>query len=391
VSYDAAEIAALCAAHNLPTAKVADFLARKLTVDQTAKEILNMQTNHASAAAAVEKQDINFGIGNEIKNYSLFKAAIAQSTHNWANAGFEREVSNHIAKHLGMEPKGFMLPYSIFNTMTSGGAGTGAELVGTDHLADQFIDALRAKTRLGQMGATIIEGLKGDVDIPKLLTGGTFYMVAEDGAPSVSTPTTGTLPLSPKSGSAAVHLSRKLLKQSSPSVEAMIRSDLLKGVALLIDNEGINGTGADNRPLGILLTPSVNTSVVTSAGNPDWDEIVAFETAVEADNAEAETMYFLTTPAVKGAMNVKPRFASPGLPIWADNNTVNGYNALTSTQVPSNGIIFGDFSSLVIGMWGAIDLVVDTATDISKGGIVLRPWVEFDLGLRHIESFCINA
>ena len=98
-----------------------------------------------------------------------------------------------------------------------------------------FIDALRAQSVLGRLGATMIEGLVGDVDIPKLTGTSTFYMVAEDNAPSASTPGTGSVTMGPKSGTGAVGISRKLLKQSSPSAEAVIRNDLLVGIRLLVE------------------------------------------------------------------------------------------------------------------------------------------------------------
>jgi hypothetical protein len=40
-------------------------------------------------------------------------------------------------------------------------------------------------------------------------------------------------------------------------------------------------------------------------------------------------------------------------------------------------------------MWGALDIVPDTASKAASGGLVLR--VFQDIGVRHAESFCINA
>lgn len=384
---NAAEIIEMCSKFNAAD-QAAGFIRAGLNADQVGRKLLEAKAaTQASVTAAAP--DLSHGIDtNTLRNYKLFKALNALATGDWSKAGLELECSRHIADSSKRDARGFFMPVLA---LTAGGAASGAELVGTDHMANMFIDALRAQTIIGRLGAQFIEGLVGDVSIPKLASGTTFYWVAEDGTPTQTPATTGSVSMNPHTAGGSVPISRKLLKQSSPSVEALIRQDLLRGAALIVEQAALQGTGADNQPTGIISTSGVNTSTISAAGNPDWDEIVAFETEVAKDNALAGALGYLVAPGVRGAMKVKPRFASTGLPIWADNNTVNGYMADASNLMPTNGIIYGDWSSLLVGFWGAIDLSVDTATKAADGGLVLRAFVDADIAVRHAQSFCINA
>lgn len=389
IQNQAADIVELCHAHGC-SEQAAGYIKAGLTADQVARKLLaGKATTVVAAAPAAERADLSQGIdAKTLRNYKLFRALNAVATGDWSKAGLELECSRHIANTSKRDPRGFFMPVLA---LTSGGAGTGAELVGTDHMANLFIDALRAQSIIGRLGAQFLEGLVGDVAIPKLATGTTFYWVAEDGTPTQTPATTGSVAMNPHTAGGSVPISRKLLKQSSPSVEALIRNDLLRGAALIVEQAALQGTGADNQPTGIVNTSGVNTSTISAAGNPDWDEIVLMETEVATDNALAGQLGYLVAPSVRGAMKVKPRFTSTGLPIWADNNTVNGYMADASSLMPANGIIFGDWASLLIGFWGAIDLSVDTATKVADGGLVLRAFVDADVAVRHAQSFCINA
>ncbi|CAN8142206.1 hypothetical protein THIOSC15_3450010 [uncultured Thiomicrorhabdus sp.] len=69
----------------------------------------------------------------------------------------------------------------------------------------------------------------------------------------------------------------------------------------------------------------------------------------------------------------------------------NGYSVYASTQVPVGKMVFGNFSDVMIGMWGVLDLTVDTATKAASGGLVLRAFQDVDVAIRHPESFCVTA
>ncbi|MFW2374088.1 MAG: phage major capsid protein [Gammaproteobacteria bacterium] len=325
----------------------------------------------------------------EQREYSLFRAIQASISGNWKGAEFERECSVEISERLNKEARGFYVPYEMQRVMTTAAGGVGA--VGTDHLAENFIDALRNQSVVAGLGAQVLNGLVGDVDIPRLDTGATFYWVTEDADLTNSDGSIGSVTLSPKTVGGSVPMSRRLLKQSAPSAEQIIRNDLIRGAAIAIDAAAINGSGAAGQPTGIISQVGVNSVAVADLGMiPTFAEAVAFETAIETDNALAENMAYLTTPAIKGSLKTTLKSAGVSGYIW-EMNEINGYQAVSSNQCPAANFIMGDFSQLLIGMWGVLDISPDTAAKAASGGLILRVFQDVDIAVRHPTAFGIGA
>lgn len=326
----------------------------------------------------------------EAQQYSLTRAIMACLTRDWSRAGLELECSRAIADKSGREARGFWVPGDIWRrTQTVATDSGGGFLVGVDHMASEFIDNLRAQSVCLGLGARVLDGLVGDLSIPKKTASATFYWVDEDAAPTDSGITLGAVTLTPHCVAGAVPMTRKLLLQSSPSIEALVRSDLITGCALAIDNAIIDGSGVSGEPTGVVNTANVNTQSVSSDAAPTYAEIVGFESQVAADNALAGRLAYLTTPTMRGTLKTTDMFSGAGRPVWSGDNMVNGYPAAVSTQVASNMIIFGNWAEVLVGMWGMMDIKPDEATKASTGGLVLRVFQDVDVALRHPESFCI--
>ena len=326
---------------------------------------------------------------NQVQDYSLFRAIRAQISNNWKDAEFELECSKEISDKLDKEARGFYVPYDVQRVMSTTAGGVGA--VGTDHLAGDFIDALRSQAIVTSLGARIMSGLVGNVDIPRLDTSGTFYWLTEDQDVTLSDGVVGSVLMSPKTVAGAVPMTRKLLKQSAPSVEQIIRNDLIQGAAIAIDAAAINGSGAAGQPLGIVGQTGVNSVAVADVGMiPTFTEAVSFETAIATDNALAANMAYLTNPTIKGALKTALKSAGVSGYIW-DNDEVNGYRAVGSNQCPATNFIMGDFSQLLIGMWGVLDIMPDEAAKAASGGLILRVFQDIDIAVRQPAAFGVGA
>ena len=125
----------------------------------------------------------------EKQSYNLLNCLSHIQKGDWKKVGLEREASDAIANRLGKAPQGFFVPTEIGwsqRDMTVGSSTAGGNLVGSDHLGDRFIDALRAKSIIFDLGARRMSGLRGDVAIPALNAKTTAYWVAENAAPPIS-------------------------------------------------------------------------------------------------------------------------------------------------------------------------------------------------------------
>lgn len=291
-------------------------------------------------------------------------------------------------------------PYDVLRAFNAGGAPntpagaqTGSNLVATDFMASSFIDLLRPRTTIMRLARTM-GGLVGNVEIPKQTGGATAYWIGEGDDATETTPTIGQLGLSPKTVAAYTDITRRLLMQSTPDAEAIVRGDLVAAIAQAIDYAGYYGTGTSNQPLGLANYTGIN-AVDFAAANPTYAELVQMETEIAADNADVNNMAYVLNARGRGAAKTTPKFASgssvadAGV-IWEPGNTLNGYRAEVTNQVQDGDVFFGNFADLVVGMWGGLDMTVDPYSLSKSGGLRIVVFQDVDFAVRRVESFCLG-
>lgn len=375
-----------------------DFIAFDKPFEEFRAEVWRMLKEHQDKQPAVGTPPAELGMERkEVEQFSIVRAVRAVLTKDWSKAGLERAASAAIAERLGRDPRGFFVPadvqrqfHSVQRTLSAGDNTAGGYLVGTDHRADQFIDALRARSIAMGMGVRMLGGLVGNVGIPKKTSTASFYWLSESEDATESEPAFGSVLLTPHTMAGAVPMTRRLIMQSSPDVEALVRMDLIDGAALALDEAIFEGTGGKD-PLGLVNHPDINTVAVSTDGTPTWAEVVQFESEVATDNALAGSLFYVSTPAVKGKMKTTSKDTGSGLFICSDSNQVNGYELRTSTQLAANTLLFGDFSQIVVGMWGVLDIKPDEATNAASGGVILRVFQDADVAIRHGQAFAIGT
>jgi HK97 family phage major capsid protein/HK97 family phage prohead protease len=354
---------------------------------------MNIQTQAAIQSTTTAPGSVSH-IGlteGESKRYSLMNAIRAAVKGDWSGAEFERECSVAVADAYGKEARGFYLPAEVMERVqTVGSATKGGDLVATDHLAGSFIDSLRAQSTIGQLGATFLTGLVGDVDIPRKNGSASFQWLSEDGDVSDTDLLLGHVPMSPKTVAGSVAMSRRLLKQSAPSIEQLVLQDLIDGAALAIDAAAYAGTGSSNQPLGIINQTGINSVTFVDPANPTYEEMVALETALANQNALMGSLQYVTTPGIRGALKTARKDDGSGLFVL-ENNMANGYGVISTTNIPTDTMLFGNFSDLIVGMWGVLDINPDTAAKAASGGLVLRVFQDIDIAVRHAKSFAVSA
>ena len=322
---------------------------------------------------------------NEVQQYSLMRALRACQAGDWKGAELELETSLTVADQLGKDARGFYVPYDVQQRdMTTGTANAGKELVGTDHLASNFIDALRGQTLLMMLGADVITGLVGNVDIPASDGDGDYYWINEGEDGTEGTIPTRTVLLSPKTVAGAVPVTRRLLQQSAPSVEAMLMRQMQLGASMAIDNAGF--VGAAKGPTGIMKSTGISTVTLATAGKPSWTEVVALETAAAADDALVGNLAYVGHSHVIGHCKSTPRDAGSGLMLM-EGGMINGYTGYRKNGLENTDLLFGNFGDVAIGMWGVLDVVPDMATKAASGGLVMRIFQDIDIVIKQPKSF----
>lgn len=350
----------------------------------------------------------------ETQRYSFLRLfhALANPTDAAAQraAGFEMECSAAALQrgNPSSQAGSLRIPLDVLTAnvrgeqrdLSVGTATAGGHTVATDLLAGSFIELLRNRMALPQLGARMLTDLNGNLAIPRQTGGATAYWVSEGSAPTESQQAFDQVALSPKTVAGFTDMTRQLLLQSSIDVEAFVRYDLATVLALAIDLAGINGSGSANQPRGVLNTAGIGS--VTGGTNglaPTWAHIVGLETNIANNNADVGNLAYLTNTKVRGKLKLTEKFSGTnGDPIWEKGSEMNGYKAAVSNQVPStldkgtsvgtcSAIIFGNWADLIIGMWGGLDVLVNPYILSGTGSVRIETFQSCDLAIRHAASF----
>lgn len=349
----------------------------------------------------------------ETKRYSLARAILQSADPHKDFDGFEREISDEIAKRTGLTPQGFFIPTNLtrkisddpnfsVRALDSGTSTDGAELKFT--MAGDFIEMLRNKALVAQAGATFLPGLKGKVAMPRQTGAITAYWMGEEPGSNVteSEPTFDQVFLDAKTLMTTTAFTKQLLAIGSFDVENIIMNDLARVHALAIDLAALAGTGSSNQPTGVLYTSGVNlVALGTDGAVPSYANVVDLEASIEDSNGDVGPQTLITTPKIKKLLKLTQEFSGTnGVPVWGRDNNVNGYPALSTKQVPGNltkgtssgvchALIQGAFQELMIGMWGALDLLVDPYSLKKKGIIEVTTFELADVATRYPKAFAV--
>jgi HK97 family phage major capsid protein len=431
----AAEIIRLGKVHQIDQERVAKAVGdgesvdafSRFVLDEVAKRggkpLVQPATDNQDRVALTEKEQKEYnlarGIMTAVKNIEVASNGTAAKREN----SFEMEISETIEKDWkGSRHGGLFVPWSLRHAWTpelqtkygdqvkkragldSSHANVGQELKFTE--PGEFIQFLYNSMRVKELGARTIAGLRDNVSYPKQTGKATGSWVGENPGTDVadSALTLGSIASSPKTYQSSTSYSRQLLAQAVIDVDTLVREDLGRDLALAIDTVAIIG-GGTNQPLGILSTAGVQSYVmiadVGNGGTPAWDDIVIMTQKLEdANTNQLGDGAWLTTPGVKSRLKRTAKLGNTlALPIWADDNTVDGYVARSSNQVPKTGtkgtssgtlhtLIRGIFETMVIGMWGSgFEIVVDPYRLKKQGMIELTTFMLTDVTLKYPTAF----
>lgn len=341
------------------------------------------------------------GLELEKENFSMVRAACGITTGDWGY-GFEKAVFDETRNRRKIQSAsddalgGFLVPVQIL---------------------DDFIELFRANTVVREAGATVLTNLTGSpVELPKQTGGATAFWVSENGAITSSDMTLGQVALQPRSLGALVKLSNRVLRLSSPGIEAIVRDDLSRVMALALDLAALRGDGANGQPLGIAETANISTIEIS---DPDGGDFTFFQAdrmrqELAIKNAERGRLAFVSHPAAWGKMRRERIAQFSGdtggayviLPLTDEQMRAHlGFPFFQTTQIPTNltkgtsstltEVYLANWAELLIGIWTNMEFLASNQAGDATGGAFasnqtwLRVIMEVDVAVRHPESFVL--
>lgn len=409
------QIAVLAKQHKVPNIDQlhARAMFEKMSPRAFRSEVLKLLPKQNQPVREAEPLDIPV---KEWRQYSLSKILRNQiSPSQYPLDGLEAEVNQEMSLKLGKRAEGCWVPREAFvHNQRNFVAGTGTQggmLVETSNLGGQFIELLRNRAKVMQLGARVIN-LANPVTIPRQSGAGSVNWVGETVAATLSTGNFTQITLTPQGLSAFQQYSKQLLFESDPSVDGLVREDIMRIIALEIDRVVLHGTGS-GQPTGITGTTGVTTIALGANGAAfsvanGRSSMVSLETAIANSNADVANMAFLTNSRVRGRLRMIDESLATNVARWVwqgggeDSGRILDYRAEVSNQVSAiqtqgtatticSSVFFGNWPEILIAQFngGATDLIVDpyslAANAVVK--IIARHWV--DVGIRHGASFSV--
>lgn len=248
------------------------------------------------------------------------------------------------------------------------------------------------KLFLEQLGATRLSGLSGGAIPMPVYNDYTFAWLTETGAITSQKNTIAGPTLDPKRLGAAVPISNRYLLQSSVG-DALIMQKLAKGYDNALQTAAINGAGTGNIPKGILNTTGIGLSSTVVAADATWAMMVELQGLIEQANATGENLHYLMSPTLKAALKTIKKDTGSGR-FLMEGSEIDGINAHATSLVPelagNNVLIYGDFSQLFIGEWGAISLQVDPYSLLKNDSVEVVVNAHADVAIAQPAAFAAN-
>lgn len=283
---------------------------------------------------------------------------------NMKNVSLVKEIREAIAEN----KKSVIVNAETRAMVVQGENGVHDQVVETEITG--ILEPLYANSVLTALGARWYTGLPmGDVQIPVMGKGNVGWEGEIDEAQATGNTFT-TVKLQPKRLSAYVDISKQLLAQDTIGVETAIRRDLVNAL-----NDKLEATllgdaqGTTEKPAGLFYGQ-------TPTKIADFEDVCEFEATVEEANVFG-SMQYVMSPAAKAKFRAMIKGTNATGMVY-EAGEMDGITTHVTTNVAKGDFIYGNFSNLVVGSWGNIEIVVDPYTQATKGCVRLVINAYFD-------------
>lgn len=319
----------------------------------------------------------------EKAEFSPTLALIAAAEGNLARTyegGLLREYGEHIGRPV--TDTSFHLPFELMarRDLTVAGA-SGANLVASE--APFALDVLRPYAATLRSGAQMMR-FTGDGFVPKVAAPSTATWLAdESSAITESQATIGQLNMAPKNAGILTEVTAQLARQTN--IDRFLQRELLRSMGAALDQAILGGSGVLGQPQGIVGTSGVGA---VAGASLDWTDVTdLLYTISEADAGEEITWF--GTPQVRRLLARRERITGSGRSIW-DDRQVAGFSAIASRVAPTDTLIVGAFSEVLVSMFqDSLEIMVNPYSDFSRGLIAYRAWLSADVAVTAPAAFAV--
>jgi HK97 family phage major capsid protein len=343
-----------------------------------AGESLTQFRNRLILRGAVRPTMLGMSRG-ELQKYSLLRAIEAGESLIGGNkpvASLEFELHEELNRRFGVASAGVairiptdFLAHFATRDLTVASAGAGGYLVDTSTLGP--VGLALPRSILGALGVQALEGLVGNAVIPVMKSAGNQTdLTSEASTATEVTPTFGQNALSPKGEAVYVEMSRQLIKQTSPGVQRWITDQILNAFAARLEFLALQGSGSGGQPTGLVNASGVNTQLGTS---------LALSGVLSMQSATGDRLGprggYVAPVAIASLLAQRQRASGTSTFLWEGNlyqGTLGGYPALSTSNMPSAKMLFGNWEMALFASWGTLALEINPYANFQAGLVGAR-------------------
>ena len=222
----------------------------------------------------------------------------------------------------------------------------------------------RAANLIDELGVKFISGLSSNFSYPRI-DNNTSVWVNETEEGNVNNATFEGVTLTPRRLLTYLEYSNELILNPNTDVAGAIEEDVINSILDKVQSTMFND-----------IYDATNAETITSV-----NDIVAFELA--ASNKKINNGVYLVSPTAASKLKL---VLNGSMPIYF-NGMMNGFRVIETPSLDGEKIIFGDWSKLLLGQWGATDITVDNVTAQNRGVIRLLANNYFDWGMIDTNAF----
>ncbi len=371
-------------------------------VEELTRELKDAQLSEAARKAQANQRVLSPKEKEDIRRFSISKF-LRQAMPGETMDGIEKEMADEgkreFAQCIKGAAEGVFLPSALLRDYyytNASESNYGQAFI--EQTALTYIGKLRNATIGRRLGVRYLDGLQGNI---AFVTGGAdAAWVAEEAAASKQKPAYSKAVMSPKRLQVLQGVTYDLMHQSSKALDNLIMEDMVKAHAVALDAAIFAGSGSSGQPTGVLAASGVNDITIGTDGGPlTYDLLVQMETEVGIDNGLLDsTLAYVSNAKVQGKLKTIPQIA--GYPYYLMNDgKVNGYPFFMSNAIPSNltkgsssgvcsAIVFGNWSEVLVGSWGGLQIIVDPYTAKANGVLEISAAAYHDVLVRTPQAFC---
>ncbi|EHY9891213.1 phage major capsid protein [Escherichia coli] len=369
-------------------------IARELNINEDDEEFKRALTNKEITPEAFRTKALNNLVNAQRNNEQINKEQIMEKTFDLNNVirslvdgdvlgANEAEYSAMAATatmQRGRAARGgsVFVPAAAMRAASEGNTkATLTDITDEKLLTESYVEMLLPQSVLGRLGVTVLSGLNSPIAVPKMTASSVdaFGFVDENGSAPESKAEFANVKMAPKTFAGGNPISRQSLK-TVPNIATLITDHINKAVRIKLEQLILSDKDNTRGPAG-LVKQLVDGGRVAKKAAFSYKDFLKEIAALTDAGVPAQAIKFAMSGAT--AAELESTLKDNGVSGYIiENGKLAGYDVVTSGVIPADHIVLGDFSGIMIGEWGGLELDMDDTTYRAQSAIVPRIWVDLD-------------